>query len=150
MRVVERLSAAVGGWTGSKRLRMMPTDGYRASDARATVTSAAGGNAVTIAYVWAEEGAAQEGLLVIADGEGATAATAVWLDSWHQNPQWMILGGAIDEAGVVRMDGSYGPDLGWRIAVDPGEGRTLRIGMDNVMPDTGAYAVVEIELTRTD
>lgn len=149
MRVGERLAAATGDWTGTNRLRMMPTDDYRASDSRATVTPAAHGNAVTIAYTWAEDGAPQEGLLLIGDGDAPDAVVAVWLDSWHQHPQWMTLHGAIDEAGVVRLDGSYAADAGWRIAIDPGDGGALRIGMDNVMPDTGAYPVVEIAYART-
>lgn len=149
MRVGETLAAAVGEWTGTNRLRIMPTDPYRASAARATVAAAAGGNAVTVAYAWAEDNAPQEGLLTIADGAEPNAAVAVWLDSWHQQPRWMELTGTVDAAGVVRLEGSYGPGLGWRIALDPGDGTTFRMAMDNVMAETGPYRVVEADYARS-
>lgn len=148
MRVAEALAGVFGEWAGTNRLRMMPTDDYAPSAGRATVTAAAGGNAVTIAYTWAERGAPQEGLLVIADGAEPDAAVAVWIDSWHQQPQWMELRGTVDGAGVVRLDGSYGPDLGWRIAVDPGDGTALQIAMENVMAETGPYRAVEAAYAR--
>lgn len=148
MPVGERLAAATGEWAGSKRLRMMPTDDYRPSASRATVASAAGGNAVTVAYSWAEDGSPQEGLLLIADGESPDEVAAIWLDSWHQRPHWMTLHGDVDDGGIVRLAGSYAADAGWRISIDPGDGTALRIGMENVMPDTGAYPVVEIAYTR--
>lgn len=148
MRAGECLSAAAGEWAGTNRLRMMPTDAYRASDTRATVSLAAQGNVVSIAYTWAEDGAPQEGLLVIGDGAASSEVVAVWIDSWHQHPQWMTCDGRVSEAGVVTVEGSYAVDAGWRIAIDPGEGTALRISMENVMPGEEAYQVVEATYAR--
>jgi hypothetical protein len=61
----------------------------------------------------------------------------------------MTLHGSVDAAGVVRLGGSYGPDLGWRIAIDPGDSTALRIAMDNVMAETGAYRVVQVDYIRS-
>lgn len=147
MSVGEVLSSVVGGWVGVNRLRMMPSDDYRESASRATIALVAGGNAVTVAYTWVENGAPQEGLLVLEAGEGPDEVAAIWLDSWHQHPRWMELAGRID-AGVVSVEGSYAEEAGWRIHLDPSDGTPL-LTMDNVMPGMD-YRVVEGEYRRAD
>lgn len=148
MRVGEALTAVVGEWVGVNRLRMMPTDDYRESASRATISLVARGNGVTVAYTWVEDGTPQEGLLVLGDGEEPGAVDAIWIDSWHQQPRWMAFQGRIDESGVVSVEGSYAPEAGWRIHVDP-SGGTPAISMDNVMPGID-YRVVEGEYRRAD
>lgn len=129
-------------------MRLMPDDPYTESAATAHVRLAARGNLATVAYTWTTEDTEQDGLLLLGDGEDPGTAVAVWCDSWHQSPQWMTCSGRIDE-GRITLDGKYagGDDVaGWRIRVDATAARTLRIAMDNVIPEAD-YQVVESTYT---
>lgn len=81
-----------------------------------------------------------------------TGATAVWVDSFHSGPEWMTFAGTIDDDGVVRLTGSYpapeGPDWGWQIHIEPGDGNGGRITMHNLVPGFDPYQVVEATYRR--
>jgi hypothetical protein len=72
---------------------------------------------------------------------------AVWVDSFHSGPEWMNFAGDIGDDGVVRLTGWYaapsGPDWGWQIHVEPGEGNGGRVTMHNMVPGHEPYQVVE-------
>ena len=151
----------------------MPTDEYQESVSAATVAVTAK-DFVTIEYTWQHEGQPQNGLLLgsgPAAGEAAgeapgtttgevppseapsgAGATAVWVDSFHSGPEWMTFGGTIDDDGVVRLTGSYpapeGPDWGWQIHIEPGDGNGGRITMHNLVPGYDPYQVVEATYRR--
>jgi hypothetical protein len=148
MAALEQLDGAVGGWAGTNLLRLMPTDPYRESETHATVARAAGGDVVVINYTWAEAGEPQDGMLIISGGDEAGQARAVWVDSWHQRPQWLELSG-VAEAGVVRLAAPYAEGFEWRIKVDASTADALVITMDNVAPGVSPYQVVEARYTRT-
>lgn len=140
----------MGEWAGVNQMRIMPTDPYRESASRATVTLPGQGQFVLLAYTWTEAGEPRDGVILIGDGTGSNEVTAIWLDSWHQSPQWMNCHGAIDETGVVRVEGTYGDEperWGWRIAVDAGND-ALRVVMANVPPGVEAYDVVQATYGR--
>jgi len=90
------------------------------------------------------------------DGEtgapSGTGAAAVWVDSFHSGPEWLNLAGDIGEDGVVRLTGWYtappGPDWGWQIHIDPGDGNGGRITMHNMVPGHDPYQVVEAVYRR--
>lgn len=143
------LSALEGSWLGTNRLRMMPGDPYVDSAAEVHVTGVAGGHAMAMTYTWADGGRPQDGHLLITNGQAPGTAAAIWLDSWHQSPQWMELGGPIDDAGVVRLDGSYGQANAWRITVEVAAEDRLKVTMDNVVPEMDLdYRVVEMTCRR--
>jgi hypothetical protein len=145
------LRAVVGDWTGTNRKRMMPTDDYTETPATAAITIAAQGNAVTFAYTWAEEGKPQDGVLLITNGDAPGSVRAVWVDSWHQSPQWMELSGSIDDGGVIRLEGTYPEDNRWRVIIDPTDADQVRMAMDNVMPSYDVdYQVVEAAYKRAE
>jgi len=169
MTIIETLAPFVGGWQGHNRLRFMPTDEYQESAATASVKVTAG-EFVTIEYTWEHEGKAQNGLLLLGSGpasgsaDGAdsgdgetgvasgTGAVAVWVDSFHSGPEWMNFAGDIGDDGVVRLTGWYaapsGPDWGWQIHVEPGDGSGGRITMHNMVPGHEPYQVVEAVYRR--
>src|SRR5262245_19101289 len=100
MRIVERLAPLVGAWRGMNRLRLLPTDDYRESDATAVVGVAAR-EFVTIAYTWSEGDEPQNGLLLVSEDPESGAISAVWADLWHSAPAWMTLSGSeAEEDGV--------------------------------------------------
>lgn len=154
MRIVDRLAPVIGVWKGVNRLRLLPTDHYRDSDATATVSITAR-EYVTVAYTWSEGDEPQNGLLLVSSPDAESdRAEAVWVDSWHCAPAWLALSGAVGEDGVVRLLGSYaappGPDWGWEIHIDPGDGSGGRITMHNQVPGEKSYQVVDLALERRD
>ncbi|QCO99548.1 DUF1579 domain-containing protein [Arthrobacter sp. 24S4-2] len=90
------------------------------------------------------------------DGEtgvaSGTGAVGVWVDSFHSGPEWMNFAGDIGVDGVVRLTGWYaapsGPDWGWQIHVEPGDGNGGRITMHNMVPGHEPYQVVEAVYRR--
>ena len=148
MSVVDYLGPMLGGWRGTNRLRLMPTDEYQPSPATATVGVTAA-RFVTIAYTWSDGDAPQDGLLLV--GGAPESAEAVWVDSWHTGPSWMTFSGGVGEDGELRLLGSYaaptGPDWGWHIHLRP---QDAVLTMHNVVPGSDPYQVVELALERTD
>ena len=140
-----------GTWSGANLLRMMPDQEYAESESNATVARAAGGNAATINYTWADEnGIPQDGVILISNGEETGSIRVVWIDSWHHKPQWIELTGTIDEQGSLHVEASYGPQdviCRWRIHVDTGDQDHLKVRMDNVYGELD-YQAVEITYSR--
>lgn len=153
MRVGELMAAVVGRWEGENLLRMMPDDDYAASPSTATVALAAAGNVVTVTYSWADfDGVAQDGLIVLGDGPLPGRASAVWADSWHQQPEWKAMIGAVS-VDRVSLSGTYGePDepAGWHITLALEDGGDLTMTMTNEMAHTGAYDVVRATWRTAD
>ena len=152
MQIVECLAPFTGTWQGHNLMRFMPTDEYQESASAATVAVTAK-DFVTIEYTWAHEGQPQNGLLLLGPGpEDGPGATAVWVDSFHATPQWLTLSGNIDHHGVVRLACTYpapeGPDWGWQIHIEPGDGNGGRITMHNLVPGHDPYQVVEATYRR--
>lgn len=150
MNVAECFRDATGAWTGINLLRMMPDDQYGQSDATATVHVVARGNGATMSYTWADGDKPQDGHLLITNGEQDGTASAVWLDSWHQSPQWMVLHGTVDDVGRITVEGTYPEDNAWRITIVPAGGE-LRMTMHNIMPSMDLdYQAVEVTFQRTN
>ena len=152
MRVTDRLQSAMGTWTGTNALRMMPDDDFRNSAGSATVATHSAGNVATISYTWSDfAGQPQEGFLVLSDDEADGTVAAVWSDSWHQHPQWMALSGTVDADGRISVRGVYGDGTeqgGWWIHIDPTDATQLTMTMDNDMTETGQYEVVRSTYAR--
>jgi hypothetical protein len=150
MTIVEALNPFLGTWRGVNRLRLLPTDEYRESEAAATVSLAAQ-NFVTVTYTWVEDGAPQDGMMLLASTAEPPGVTAVWVDSWHSSAAWMSFTGGIEADGVIRLYGSYaapeGPDWGWQIHIES-DGDTGRITMHNVVPGEDPYQAVEMAYDR--
>jgi len=145
MRIGERLSAFEGSWSGEHRLRMMPDDEFDTSASTALVAAAARGNVATLTYTWADfDDVEQAGLIVLSDGASPSTVDVVWSDSWHQQPQWMVMSGSATEA-KVSFSGAYGEGdetAEWHIHLHLDDPGTLVMTMDNVMPAISAYEVV--------
>jgi hypothetical protein len=139
--MVETLGPLLGVWTGTNRLRLLPTDEFTESAATATVSVAAR-NFVTVAYTWSDGDKPQDGTMLIGD------SGLVWADSWHTPEAWMEFSrepdeGGPDEGGVVRFSGVYEKEWGWLIHFEPA---TATITMRNVPPGETPYVAVEIAL----
>jgi hypothetical protein len=128
---------------------MDPTSPPEASDITATLSPAAGGRFLVLAYRWRREGAPQDGLLVV--GTDDAGATAVFIDSFHQRDAFMPCRGPVSER-AVSVEGRYpappGPDWGWRITLDWPSAGELRLRMYNLEPDGGEQLAVDAPMTR--
>ncbi|MPV35904.1 DUF1579 family protein [Georgenia subflava] len=150
-----QLAHLVGSWQGTNAFRMMPTDDFHEAPATATVTTAAGGYGVVLAYTWAHpEDGRQEGILLVGSPEpGQQSVDVAWGDSWHQRPAVTLLSGTLSD-GALEVTTDYGGGWRWTIAI--GGTSTLRITMDNVIPpeqatediQAGPYPVMVAELLR--
>lgn len=147
---LDSLFKLAGRWTGTSRLWLPPAQEPYISATTAVLNPIVGGKFAQLAYTWAFEGDAQEGVLLIGHEPADQAATVVWADSWHMGHKFMLCQGRI-EANRVMVHGSYavesGPDWGWRIEIEM-SAETLRILMYNVTPDGDEMLGVEAAYVR--
>jgi hypothetical protein len=129
---------------------MEPGTPVRVSSVDLTFAPVANGAALSASYTWSDEGKPQDGLLVLAAGQGEGAVEARWVDSWHTGSRFMAFKGAVLPEGGVSLEGSYSvpgtPDWGWRIALEPPSGDVCRLRMWNIAPDGTEYPAVEATL----
>jgi GrpB-like predicted nucleotidyltransferase (UPF0157 family) len=141
----------VGQWHGINQLWLTPDEPVRESKTTATVALIAQGKFLTFRYTWTEEHQPQDGLLVIGQEGNDNLIKAVWMDSWHMRDLSMLCQGSLDPQGCLSVQGTYaappGPDWGWRIILEPGEGNTLRLAMINIVPDGREALAVEAVYT---
>lgn len=146
-----------GAWRGQSGFRLMPADPFHEAPATAQVTLGAGGHLVCVSYTWQHpDDGPQEGMLTVGATDENTRLTALWADSWHQQPAPMLMHGAPGPHGI-EVEAEYAEGWLWRIALNAGDPGTLRIGMDNVIPSAhatdekaaGPYAVMAATLTRS-
>ncbi len=150
MTIPTQLAGLTGHWLGTSQLWLSPDDPARESESTLVVAPAAQDRFLTFRYTWSDEGAPQDGLLLLSqDGDAVDAA---WIDSWHMANKIMSLNGAVDAAGGVMLHGSYaappGPDWGWRIELTSTPDDTCELRMYNVTPDGEAFLAVEAVYMR--
>lgn len=149
MGVRASLEPLAGTWTGVKCMRFMPADPFTDSPSTAHVTVTAH-DLITISYSWSNQDGGQDGMLLIGDGSAPHEADAIWVDSFHQSPRWMVLQGTISGAAGVVLEGVYaappGPDWSWRISLG---GPDLQLTMFNLPPGEAAYEAVRASYSRT-
>jgi hypothetical protein len=121
-----------GEGTGTYEFRMMPTDDFQGGASSVTVTDAARGRAVLVAYSWehAEDGP-QEGTLVLGVPGKDGAVTAAWVDSWHQRDVVLLTGTGSPAGATVGYE--YAPGWTWEIEVGVVDG-ALTLVMRNGVP----------------
>ena len=131
-----------GTWTGTNGFRLMPADPLAEFPARATVSHAAGGHLVSIAYRWEHpDDGPQDGFMVIGLADEGGSLVAMWGDSWHQKPTPMMFSGSRGTGGALDLEGDYGGGWRWRVTFDATDTDNFRMQMDNVIP--AEYATAE-------
>jgi len=160
MGIRELATAAQGQWNGINRMRLLPTDDYDESKSTALVSGAGHDQFSTFTYTWENDDGAQDGLLLVGEGETPGTAVGLWLDSWHQSQKWMDLVGTVDDTGNVDVEGTYPfGDVGtarWRIQIGLQSAESLRMTMEHFVPESvdkqlahDGYQVVEAVYSRT-
>jgi hypothetical protein len=151
MSIHAALSGLAGGWTGTHYLWLRPDEEPTASVSMAEIGTAAGGNFLTVAYEWAEDGP-QDGLILLNQQAAEGDPNSVWLDSFHTAPGLMLMRSSMGEDGIAVLDGSYaappGPDWGWRIVIDPTPTPNFHLLMFNITPGGDLFKAVEVVYTR--
>lgn len=152
MSVREMLLPRVGHWTGESKLWMSPDEPEQTSPSSLSVSGAARDHVVRIDYDWVYEGKPQEGTLLIGFDRSNRKVVAAFADSWHMSEGLMACEGSVDtQSGSLSVKGSYGdgqggPDWGWRVMVESGEGR-LAVVMYNITPQGEEQLAVRAEYT---
>jgi len=157
---LERLTALAGDWHASYQLRGDPSFESDTPTA-ATVTPILGGRFVRIDYSWDHDdvldaGGPQHGSLLIGhepDREPAPGpATAIWVDSWHNDRTAMVCHGTLLDNGGVDVFGTWGgddggPPWGWRTRIEPADdGWSMRMWV--VTPEGEESPAVEASYRR--
>jgi hypothetical protein len=150
MGTLESWQALLGAWTGTNQL-ILPDEPIRESASAATVAQIVQGKFCAISYSWAFEGEPQEGQVLFGCDSEGRALEGIFIDSWHMGDKLMRLEGQAGAAGTIDLLGSYavegGPDWGWRVVIEPGNG-AWRLLMYNVAPDGQQYLGVEANYTH--
>jgi hypothetical protein len=143
----------IGDWSGSNLLRtpwLTPPETVSSSKLR--VSAVVKGMFLELTYTWSHESTPHEGLILVGYDESQGAATAAWVDSWHQNSKVMPLEGSTVEQGID-VRGTYqaptGPDWGWRILIKSASSNDLSIVMYNCPPEGDEELAVHADYTRT-
>jgi len=129
----------VGEWSGRDELWLGPGEPVRESATEATVTTAAGGGFLLIAYTWSHGGEPHDGVLLARLTPGPGAVDMVWVDSFHTQGQFMTFAGQEADDGAMAAFTTWspgsGPDWGWRIVLDSGGPDDLTMRMYIATPD---------------
>lgn len=121
--------------TGTSTFRLMPTDDFASGPSSATVSGV--GGALVLAYTWVHpsDGEQHGHLLIGAPGAESEAVTAAWSDSWHQQPDLLILSGS-RQGDSAQLAATYLGDWGWQIDVTDLTGDDPSVTMRNVIPES--------------
>jgi hypothetical protein len=147
---LDALFQLAGDWVGRKQV-LLPGEPPHESASAASIAPIVADRFLQMAYSWAFDGAAQEGVLIVGHDPADATVLAVWLDSWHMSDKFMSCRGTTDADGSVDLRGAYaaesGPDWGWRIVLAPA-GDSFRMTMYNITPDGHEWLGVEATYTR--
>lgn len=150
---MQPLAEHTGTWTGTNQFRQMPTDEPHRAPATAALALAGRGTIAVLSYTWTHPAdGPQDGQLMLGPDDEPGAVLALWGDSWHQSPAVKVLHGQLVEDGAS-VEYAYAEGWLWRIALTAADPATLRLQMDNVVPENpvgpaGAYWAMLAELRR--
>jgi hypothetical protein len=152
MAVLDLLTELSGKWRGRNQLWLSPEAPGQESETDVEIRTIAQGQFSEIRYGWAFEDQPQEGRLILGLADGQESVKAVWFDTWHMRGQFMVCEGNAEEDGSVSVQGTYpappGPDWGWQITIQPGDGETFRLLMHNITPNGEKMLAVEAIYSR--
>jgi hypothetical protein len=151
MSKLSSLIDATGRWKGIYRL-WEPSASPQESRTAAVIAPIIGDRFVRIDYTWSYHREPQQGLLLVGCEDKARVVTAVWIDSWHMGPKFMICRGVVKANGAIAVRGSYavpgGADWGWRTVIEPRDDGSLRMRMYNISPDGREDLAVDARLAK--
>lgn len=153
MSVPGEFEALVGAWKGSNRLHMSwnPDNPVNDSESTATISTAANGKFLKIAYDWHLGAERHEGEMTLCVGEGDNAEIS-WFDSFHSSGGFLISKGAFADGKIDAM-GHYSvpghPEWGWRTIIESTGDNEWSFTMYNVSPEGEEYIAVESAFSRS-
>lgn len=123
------------GLEGEGGFRLMPDDQFSIGKSSAEVNVEAGSWATTLSYLWVHpEDGEQHGFLLMSQPDEDELVQATFVDSWHQKPGLMnLVGTCVDN--TTSLHATYMETWGWNISVSINEDRSVRMVMQNVVPE---------------
>jgi hypothetical protein len=141
----------LGAWAGQSRL-ILPGEPDRESPTTATGALMAKSSMCVLSYTWVFDGDPQEGQLMLSYLPDQQEVEAVFLDTWHMGPKFMLMKGRIADGDKTIVNGSYAvpesPDWGWRIVLDPNHADGWQMLMLNVSPEGESYPGFDTTVSR--
>jgi hypothetical protein len=148
--IPESFAKLVGMWNGMNKLIMRPEDPIHESEAGACIGLEAKGKFLKLNYEWSFKGEKQEGLLLL-NVNNETKAKSVWIDSFHQNSDFMIAEGNSTEEKISTKANYTQPeysDWAWRICLETDVDDSFSLTMFNIFPDGKEVLAVDARFKR--
>ena len=143
-----------GNWNGEYMLHISPDEPQLRSKTIANIQRVVLNRFVKFDYTWEYEGKTQEGLLLIGYDKIKEKVRMSWIDSWHQQTEFMISEGPLDSNNILSAKGSFevseGPDWGWRTTIILKSSDSFTFEMYNITPDGQEHLGVQVEYSKNN
>ena len=142
----------LGDWEGQYQLWLDPDAPPDTSKSKARITKTVKDKFLQIEYDWSYEGEKNEGLLVIGYNEIKEKIQMSWIDSWHQQHDFMHSTGLIENENTFSAKGSYlapkGPNWEWRTRIIAQSDNAFTFEMYNISPLGNEDIAVRVEYSK--
>ncbi|HKQ80069.1 MAG TPA: DUF1579 family protein [Blastocatellia bacterium] len=151
MNLTEIQHNLMGDWDGANLLQS-PNLADSLSTSHLCVKPVVKRKFLIFTYTWSHDGSPQEGFILLGYNKEQGIATAAWADSWHMSAMILPCQGAIDQHGVITLNGSYKAPTGryrdWRITIRTDSVRELHITIRNLTPEGAEELAVRANYRR--
>ncbi|MCU0240232.1 MAG: DUF1579 domain-containing protein [Pyrinomonadaceae bacterium] len=150
--IPENFIKLVGMWDGTKKLIFSPEEPIHELEAFACVGLEANKKFLKINYEWIFEEKKHEGLLLLHLDKNSIAKS-VWIDSFHQNSDFMNSVGTMTDGKFSTKANYTQPeysDWAWRICLESVDENNFSLMMFNIFPDGNETIAVDAKFKRRD
>ena len=100
-----------GSFKGTYSLWISPGQEPHISETQLAITSQLDNMLLQLAYSWEFEQKAQSGILGFTYHPIKELVSAVWIDTWHMQNEFMHCKGLLTKDGVLMVNGQYGAGI---------------------------------------
>ncbi len=142
----------MGEWKGEYMLQISPNHPQMKCDSTAKINRIVMNSFLQIDYTWEFEGKQQQGLLVAGYTKSNKKIQMSWVDSWHQQNEFMVSKGIMDSDSSIDAKGDYevsdGPNWGWRTKIISKSKVSFLFEMYNITPEGLEHLGVQVEYSK--
>lgn len=124
------------------------------SETQLAISSQLNNMLLQLEYSWEFEKKTQSSMLAFTYHPKKELVSAVWIDTWHMQNEFMHCKGLLTKNGVLMVNGKYGagigPDWGWKtlLEVEPEDPSSLHLTMYNITPAGEQHLAVQADYTK--